>query len=320
MSRGALGRAARGTVLRLRERVLDLSDEAAVMGIVNVTPDSFYDRVAGVRGAVARARTMAAVGATLIDVGGRSYARWNRPVSAEEEARRVVPAVRAIAAAETGALVSVDTTHAAVAEKVFAAGAHLINDCSGLADPEMAQTVARYGAGLVVMHLSGGLNGVGNTGRRRYDDVVAEVVAFLHDATERAVAAGVARDAIVVDPGLEFGKEPADDLRLLERFGELRALRYPVLFAASRKTFLGRIFGRPPSGLLVPSLAAAAMGVLAGARLVRTHDVAETVDLVRMLAAPKRAREGTLRLNDTVAVRPSEAGDDTGNSHGAAAV
>ena len=134
------------------------------------------------------------------------------------------------------------------------------------------------------MHLKGELN-VRDPAGYVYADAMREIVDFLYERTERAVAAGVRRDAIAVDPGLEFGKEPATDLEILERFGELRALGYPILFASSRKSFIGRIFGRPAKELLVPSLATAAVGIAAGARLLRVHDVAETVQLARLYAA-----------------------------------
>ncbi|HWT07267.1 MAG TPA: dihydropteroate synthase, partial [Xanthomonadales bacterium] len=270
--------------LRMRDRVLELRGEARVMGIVNVTPDSFYERVDGVAAAVAKARAMVRGGAALVDVGGRSYAHGSAPVSAEEERARVVPAVRAIVAAGLGVPLSVDTFTASVADAALAAGAHAINDCSGLSDPALPAVVAKHRAALVVMHLKGRLN-VREPETYVYGDALAEIVEFLYERTERAVAGGVARDAIVVDPGLEFGKEPHTDLEILERFGELRALGYPILLAASRKSFIGRIFDRPASELLEPSLAAAAIGISAGARLVRAHDVAQTSQLARMMAA-----------------------------------
>jgi dihydropteroate synthase len=275
--------------LRLRDRVLDLRDEARVMGIVNVTPDSFYQHVGGAGEAVDEARVMAAEGAGVIDVGGQSYAAGNARVTADEELARVVPALRAIVAAGIDVPVSVDTFTASVADAALAAGAHLVNDCSGLSDPAMPEVVAKHGAALVVMHLKGELN-KREPEKYVYRDALAEIVEFLYERTERAVAGGVARDAIVIDPGLEFGKEPETDLEILERFGELRALGYPILFASSRKSFIGRIFGRPAADLLVPSLATAAIGIAAGARLLRVHDVAETVQLARMLAAAGNSR------------------------------
>ena len=282
-------------VLRLRERVLDLSDQAQVMGIVNVTPDSFYQRVDGVAAALEKARGIAADGAALIDLGGQSYAHWNARVAPEAERERVVPAVRALVAAQLDVAISVDTFTAGVADAALAAGAHLINDCSGLSDPALAPVVAAHGAGLVVMHLRGELN-LRQPERYVYRDALAEIVEFLYARTEHALACGVSRDAIAIDPGLEFGKEPATDLEILERFGELRALGYPILFASSRKSFIGRIFGRPAAELLVPSLATAALGLAAGARLLRVHDVAETVQLARMLAAVRPERRAALPL------------------------
>jgi dihydropteroate synthase len=281
--------------LRLHRRTLAFADEALVMGIVNVTPDSFYERAAGLDDVVARARAIAAAGGALIDVGGQSYAHWNPRIAGDEERARVVPAVEAIRAAGVELALSIDTFKAVVADAALAAGADLINDCSGLSDPALPEVIARHDAGLVVMHLRGELN-VRDPAGYRYDDALREIVEFLYERTERALAAGVRRDAIVVDPGLEFGKEPVTDLEILERFGELRALGYPILFASSRKSFIGRIFGRPAKELLVPSLATAALGIAAGARLLRVHDVAETVQLVRTFAAVTPARRAGLEI------------------------
>ena len=269
---------------RLRERTLDLRDEARVLGIVNVTPDSFYDRASGTEDAVVRALAIADAGGALVDIGGASYAHWNAPVGADEECARVVPAVEAIRAANIDVALSIDTFKASVADAALAAGAHLINDCSGLSDPNLAAVVARHDAALVVMHIKGELN-VRDPAGYTYVDALAEIVAFLYERTEAALAAGVKRESIAIDPGLEFGKEPRTDLEVLDRFGELRALGYPILLASSRKSFIGRIFDRPAKELLVPSLATAALGIAAGARMLRVHDVRETVQLARMFAA-----------------------------------
>jgi dihydropteroate synthase len=292
-----------GTV-RLRDRALDLRDEARVMGIVNVTPDSFYDRAAGLDDVVARARAIEAAGGALVDVGGQSYAAWNRRVTAAEERERVVPAVEAIRRAGIDLTISIDTFKASVADAALAAGAHVINDCSGLSDPDLAAVVARHDAALVVMHLKGELN-VRDPAGYTYTDVMREIIAFLHERTERALAAGVRRESIVVDPGLEFGKEPRTDLEILDRFAELRELGYPILFASSRKSFIGRIFKRPAKELLVPSLATAAIGITAGARLLRVHDVEETVQLARMFAAIAPGRRATLDLAEYMPGTPA---------------
>jgi dihydropteroate synthase len=300
-------------VFRMRDRALALRDEARVMGILNVTPDSFYERVGGPAEAVCRARAMVADGAALIDIGGQSYAHWNPRVAADEERGRVVPAVEAIVAAGVDVALSIDTFKAEVADAALAAGAHLINDCSGLADPLLAQTVARYDAALVVMHLKGELN-VRSAETYVYGDALAEIVEFLYERTERARAAGVAADSIAIDPGLEFGKEPETDLEILDRFGELRALGYPILFASSRKSFIGRLFERPAKELLIPSLATAGLGIAAGARMLRVHDVAETAQLARMYAAIGPARRRALSFAEHMPGTPAQAGNSSSSS------
>ncbi|GAC1444627.1 MAG: hypothetical protein NVSMB59_11540 [Vulcanimicrobiaceae bacterium] len=287
---------ARSQCLRLRDRSLDLGTRARVMGILNVTPDSFHDsgRYAGVDRARARAAEMVRLGADLIDIGGQSYAHWNPRIAADDERERVVPVVRALLADGLDVPLSIDTFKASVAEAALDAGAHLINDCSGLSDARLAAVVARYDAGLVVMHLKGELNV--RAAAYSYDDALAEIATFLRDRIEIARAAGVGADAIAIDPGLEFGKEPTTDLEILERFGDLRSLGYPMLFAASRKSFIGRVFDRPSKELLVPSLATAALGIVAGATLVRVHDVAETVALATMLGAVRRDARARLAI------------------------
>jgi dihydropteroate synthase len=290
--------------MRARERVVALHARASVMGILNATPDSFYERVGeGADAALVRARELVAAGADVLDIGGQSYAHWNPRIAADEECARVVPVVTALRAANLEVTLSIDTFKARVAGAALAAGAHIINDCSGLIDPELPEVVAAYDAGLVVMHLKGELN-VRTAERYTYRDALGEIVDFLYERTERALRAGVRRDAIIVDPGLEFGKEPQTDLEILDRFGELRALGYPILLASSRKSFIGRIFNRPARELLVPSLATAAIGIAAGARMLRVHDVAETVQLARMMAAIGPDARAALVLADHMPETP----------------
>ncbi len=286
----------RPATLRWRDVTLDLSERAQVMGILNVTPDSFYDRgrYGGVDAARKRAAEMVALGASVIDIGGQSYAHWNPRIAAEEERDRVVPVVEALVRDGLGAALSIDTFKSSVAEAALDAGAHAINDCSGLSDARLASVVARYDAGLVVMHLKGQLNV--REAEYRYDDALAEICAFLGERLDAALAAGVSADALAIDPGLEFGKEPETDLEILERFGDLRSLGYPILFAASRKSFIGRVFDRPAKELLVPSLATAAVGIVAGAGLVRVHDVEETAQLARMLGALRGSNRTKLAI------------------------
>ena len=286
----------RPTRLRLRDVVLDLSERAQVMGILNVTPDSFFDRgrYRGVDEARRRAAEMVALGATVIDVGGQSYAHWNPRIAAGEERERVVPVVAALVRDGLGVALSIDTFKSSVAQAALDAGAHAINDCSGLSDPALAAIVARYDAALVVMHIKGELNV--REPAYRYDDALSEICGFLAERVDAALAAGVSPDSIAIDPGLEFGKEPQTDLEILERFGDLRSLGYPILFAASRKSFIGRVFDRPAKELLVPSLATAAVGIAAGAGLVRVHDVEETAQLARMLGALRGSNRARLAI------------------------
>jgi dihydropteroate synthase len=282
--------------LRLRDQILDVGRAPAVMGILNVTPDSFYDRgrYSALDDARARAAAMVEQGVALLDIGGQSYAAGNPTIETKEERRRVEPVVRALIADGIGVPLSIDTCKAEVAEASLDAGAHLINDCSGLSDRNLPKVVARYDAALVVMHLKGRLNV--REEAYPYEDAMAEIIAFLHERCERVRSEGVDPASIIVDPGLEFGKEPQTDLDILDRFGDLRALGFPILFAASRKSFIGRIFHQPSSELLVPSLATAAVGIAAGAAVVRVHDVAETVALARMMAALRPENRQSLSI------------------------
>jgi dihydropteroate synthase len=256
------------------------------MGILNVTPDSFFDggRFSGKDAALARAHEIVQHGGTMIDVGGQSYSADNPRVAEEEELRRVTPVLEALAAERLPAAISVDTYRARVAREALSMGAVLINDCSGLSDPNLAATVASFDAGIVIMHLRGELN-LREPEKYVYADAVAEIAGFLRERCEVAQRAGVARESIVVDPGLEFGKEPATDLEILRRFGGFAALGYPILLAASRKNFMRRVLGRPFEELLGPSLAAVAVAWYAGCRIFRVHDVRETAGFLGMLRA-----------------------------------
>ena len=292
--------------LRLRDRVLDLG-RPRVMGILNVTPDSFYDggRYDVVDRARERAAELVALGADIIDIGGQSYASTNVAVAEPQERERVVPVVEALVRDGLDVVLSVDTSKSGVARAALDAGAHLINDCSGLADARLADVVARYDAALVVMHIKGSLNE--REAFYRYDDVMAEIANFLRVRLDRARAAGVAAESLICDPGIEFGKELETDLEILARFGDLRCLGMPTLLAASRKSFMGRLLDRPASELLVPSLASAAAGIVAGAAIVRAHDVAETVQLATMLAALRESSRASIGNADAELARASGA-------------
>ncbi len=265
------------------------------MGVVNVTPDSFSDggRWFDTTTAVKHGLDLVAQGADLIDVGGESTRPGATRVDEAEELRRVIPVVRGLAS--EGVTISVDTMRARVAEQALAAGAALVNDVSGgLADPAMIPVVADTGAPFVVMHWRGFLEG-GNV-RGVYDDVVTEVVDELHARVEAVLEGGVAADRIVVDPGLGFSKETGHDLALLARLDRLRDLGHPVLVAASRKRFLGRVLagpdGAPPPARERDAATAAvsALAAHAGAWAVRVHEVRATADAVRVARAVEEAR------------------------------
>ncbi|MGH2459671.1 MAG: dihydropteroate synthase [Chloroflexota bacterium] len=281
---------ARTGVLRCRGRDLEYGKRTLVMGIVNVTPDSFsgdgLDRRIDL--AVAQASRMVADGADLIDVGGESTNPRARPVEDSEERARVVPTVAALVAALT-VPISVDTRKSGVAEAALSAGAHLINDVTGLRDdPGLAVVAARHGAPIILMHSPGEAWDV--KWPAAYSDVVAEVRDFLARSIGRATGAGVPFDQIVVDPGFGFGKSDRDNLEILRRLGEFRELGTPVLIGTSRKSTLGRLLGLPVEERLEASLATLPLAVAQGADVVRVHDVRQSSQVVRVADAIVRGR------------------------------
>ena len=261
-----------------------------VMGILNVTPDSFSDggRHDTVGAAVAHGLHLAAAGADYVDVGGESTRPGAGRVPPEEECRRVLPVIAELA--RRGVAVSVDTTRASVATAAIAAGAVLVNDVSGgLADPGMASVVAGAGVPWVLMHRRGDSRDM--YALATYDDVVADVRRELCRRVDAALAAGVAAERIVVDPGLGFAKQPEHDLALLAGLDRISDLGFPVLVGASRKRFLGALLAapdgtpRPPAGRDNATLATSVLAARAGAWGVRVHDVAGSVDALRVVAA-----------------------------------
>ncbi|MEU6176053.1 dihydropteroate synthase [Streptantibioticus parmotrematis] len=276
----------------LRGRVAGLPDwdRCAVMGVVNVTPDSFSD--GGLwfdpERAVKHGLDLIAAGADLVDVGGESTRPGARRVDEPEELRRVIPVVRELAAA--GAVVSVDTMRASVAERAVEAGARLVNDVSGgLADPAMLSVAADARVPFVVMHWRGA--SIDMNSRALYGDVVAEVVDELRERLDAVVAAGVDPERVVIDPGLGFAKDAGHDLALVAHLDRLRALGRPLLVAASRKRFLGRVLaggeGDPPPARERDAATAAVSAIAAreGAWAVRVHQVRPTADAVRVARA-----------------------------------
>lgn len=261
----------------------DTSRRVLVMGIVNRTQDSFFDegRTWRLEQAVAAGLRAAEEGADIVDVGGVKFAPGD-PLDPAEEAARVVPVIERLRRELPGeVLLSVDTFHASVARVALEVGADLINDTTGLSDPRMAEEVARAGASLVLTH------SVAEPRRPfprpRYEDVVEEVRDFLAARLERALEAGIARERIVLDPGPDLNKNTQQTLEVLRDWGEYAALGLPLLAALSRKDFVGESLGLPKEERLAGSLAAAAWTIRLGARILRVHDVRETVRMVRML-------------------------------------
>ena len=245
----------------------------SVMGVVNVTPDSFSDGGVNLRPEDARAtaRRLVAEGAAIVDVGGESTRPGSEGVTAEEELRRVEPVLEAVAAELP---VSIDTSKAAVARRALELGAEMVNDVTALrGDPEMAALCAERGTTVVLMHMRGKPRTMQDD--PRYDDVVAEVKAFLAERLQAAVAAGIAEDDVWLDPGIGFGKTAAHNMELLRRLGELRDLGRPLVIGTSRKSFIGRVDGSAAGERLGGTIASSVLAAAEGAELLRVHDVAE---------------------------------------------
>jgi dihydropteroate synthase len=274
--------------LRAGDRLLELGGRAGgplIMGIVNATPDSFSDggRFGTLTAQVELARELVDAGADILDIGGESASTGRPPVAVEQEIERVVPLIERVVG-ELGAIVSVDTYKPAVAIAAIAAGATIVNDVSGLRDIGLAKVCAQTGAALVVMHTRA-------APKQRmqdpdlYDDLTAEVIAFLRERVEQAIAAGVDPEQLILDPGPDFAKTPAQTIQLLAQVGRLHELGRPLLMAISRKDFIGALTGRTPRERLPGTLAALAHGVDAGAHIFRVHDVAAAADFLRVRAA-----------------------------------
>jgi dihydropteroate synthase len=260
--------------------------EPIVMGVLNVTPDSFSDGglYLDVDAAVAHARDMAAEGAAIVDVGGESTRPGAEPVSEAEELERVVPVVERIVAAGAEPRISIDTRKLAVAEAAVQAGARIVNDVTAFrAAPEMAGLVASSGSTCCLMHMLGDPRTM--QADPRYDDVVSEVRAFLEERLAFAVSEGVPEDRIWLDPGIGFGKTIDHNLELLRRLDEIAAIGRPVVIGTSRKSFLGRITGRDELGRVAATVATNVVAYERGASIFRVHDVAEAVDSLTVAAA-----------------------------------
>ncbi|MDQ0613937.1 dihydropteroate synthase [Microbacterium sp. W4I4] len=269
---------------RIGTRDFDFSRQVAVMAVINRTPDSFYDKGAtfALDRAVESALRAGDQGADWVDIGGVPFGR-GPVVTTAEEIDRVVPVVAAITAATPELVISVDTNNADVAEQAIAAGAAVINDTSGLGDPRMADVLAASEAHVVITHSVGPPRA--EKPAAHFDDVVGEVRAFLVDRVARAEAAGVPRERLIIDPGHDLDKNTLHTLEITRRLDEIASIGLPLLVAVSNKDFVGESIDRPQGERLSGSLAAMTACILSGARIVRMHDIPETVDAVRMIEA-----------------------------------
>lgn len=269
-------------------------EQVAVMGIINVTPDSFFagSRRQGSEAALGQAETMLEQGAAILDIGGESTRPGSDPVTEEEELRRVLPAVEAIRARFPQSILSVDTYRAGVARRAIEAGADIINDVTAMSgDEAMLQTILDTGAPVILMHMRGKPKDMQE--QCQYKNVVQEVTEYLLERADWLREKGCGADKVILDPGIGFAKNTDQNLRLMQNLNALTVNAYPVLMAASRKTVIGRVLGTaagplPPEERLEGTLAVSAAAVYAGAAMVRVHDVRENVRLIRMLEAIRR--------------------------------
>lgn len=268
-----------------RELVLTVGSVPLLMGILNVNHDSFSDPGSRtVSDLLTKAAALVEAGATLVDIGAQSAITGRAPADPSVEAARLVPVVTELHRTFPAVALSVDTYKPAVAEAVLAAGAHIVNDVSGLASPEVAEACARCGAALVVMHTAAPPL-VRRQDPSLYTDVVGEVRAALASATERALALGVGEESLIVDPGVDFAKTPAQSVELLRGVDRIADLGYPLLLAISRKDFVGALVHRPPAGRDAGTLGAVAALRRVPRQILRVHDVAGTADAITVLDA-----------------------------------
>jgi dihydropteroate synthase len=278
-------------IWRCRDVTFDFAHGALLVGVVNVTPDSFSDggRFFDPEAAVEQARRLAAEGAAIVDLGAESTRPGAEPVPAAEQIRRLGPVIEMLARDRT-IVISVDTANAEVAAMALSAGARIVNDVTAMSDPRMGRAVAATGAGLVLMHSRGTPRTMQQ--ETQYGDVAREVRDALTERLETARRAGIAADCLAIDPGIGFAKTAGQNLELLARLDELSDLGRPVMIGASRKSFLGKLLDRTVDRRVEAGAAVAAIGVFHGARVVRTHDVAATLDAMRIAAMLRDARRG----------------------------
>lgn len=285
--------------LEIGQKKLEFGRRTLIMGILNVTPDSFSDgaRFMDVEAAVAHARQMIADGADIIDVGGESTRPGSAPVLAQEEKKRVLPVIERLAQG-TNALISIDTTKAEVARAALAAGAAMVNDISGLRfDAEMAGVVAEHGVPVCVMHIQGTPRSMQED--PRYEDLMGEIIDHLEEGLEIAQRAGILQGKIIVDPGIGFGKTVEHNLEILRRLKELKVLGRPILVGASRKSVIGKVLGLAADERVEGTAAAVAISIANGADIVRVHDVKQMARVTRMTDAMVRNSTGQVQGRST---------------------
>ncbi|MEQ2129782.1 dihydropteroate synthase [Caldanaerobacter subterraneus] len=268
-------------ILKCRDKTLEIGKRTYIMGILNMTPDSFSDggKYNTLEKGIERALQMIEEGADIIDVGGESTRPGYTPVDEEEEIRRVIPVIERLSKI-SDVIISVDTMKANVALRALEAGAHIVNDVWGLQrDPKMAEVVAKYKAGVVMMH---------NSNVAEYDDVVKSVIEFLKKSIEIAEKAGIERNQMIVDPGIGFGKTLEHNLEVMNRLEELKVLGLPVLLGTSRKSMIGKVLNVDVEDRLEGTAATVAVGIVKGVDIIRVHDVKEMSRVAKMTDAMVR--------------------------------
>lgn len=269
-------------------KLLELGEKTVVCGILNITPDSFFDGglYNNKRKAIERARQLVHEGAEMLDIGGASSRPGADPVAADEERKRIMPVLEALVD-EVDILISVDTYRSQIAKEALEIGVDIINDITSLGeDPDMAYVVAESGAGMVLMHMQGSPSTMQKN--PKYDDVIAEISSFLQEAFNTATASGIDKDKIAIDPGIGFGKRPEHNLEIIRRLSELRDLGQPIFIGVSRKSIIGDVLNLPLDERIEGTAALVACSIMNGANIVRVHDVKYMSRVARMADAIRK--------------------------------
>ncbi|MBU0580833.1 MAG: dihydropteroate synthase [Candidatus Margulisbacteria bacterium] len=271
--------------ITIGSKTFNLAKKVLLMGILNITPDSFSDggKYLTPASAVQRAHKLLKDGADIIDLGAESSRPGAKEISAQEELKRLVPVLQTLLK-KTKAIISIDTTKALVAKKCLELGVHMINDISGLkSDPQMAKVVAKFNVPIILMHRSGKSKVMQK--KTKYQDFISDLIASLNQSIEIAQKAGIKKDKIIIDPGIGFGKSTAQNLEIFKRLSEFKSLGFPILIGASRKSMIGNVLNLPIDQRLEGSLALSALAISNGANILRVHDVKENARVIKMCQA-----------------------------------